>query len=476
MKLKNLLCLILVYALTCSGAFATKIPDNVSDYIRKEIPNVAIRFDGLITFPDKTVYLPVIPSKPNKEGKGVVAITYPAGKTLLQKPDVVVFDTNYALLKVLKNKQGRPTFADSNNIPLGVKTGVLPQDLLVPPGMIIPDDLKILLGDLNIPTVGSAVNNFFVQGPRVAPVKASLKIVPVSALKDKTLLMTNLENTTVNVVPSDATIPSYTLKLESLPRFIEPVENDKYLMVAATGKTYIDVADLKLEVLAKKIDLSYHPSEIVVSKNKAYVGVSDDQSIFVIDLKSMAVLEKIKIKGYPKCLSLDKSGNYLAYVDKTTGNVFTLDISNSAYENKFLVNCPNVSKLLAQDSIIYALSRTENQVRVIDTKIQEVIYEQDISPKPVDLIAYNGFLYVLSASNQINIFNMTDYQIVKTEKLKTNGFSKQIVQVGTSNYAIITNAADKKYFVFDMKKNEVVQTVPSDIVVTNLKIINKPMK
>lgn len=476
MRFKNILCLMLAYAVTSACAFATKLPDNVSEYIKKEVPKAAVRFDGLITLPDGTIYLPVLPAQPNKDGKGLITETYPANKKFSQKPEVLLFDTGYALLKVMKTKQGRPTFTDSRNIPLAVKTGLLPQDLLVPPGLIVQDDLKILLGDLKIPTMGSYVNNFFAEEQRAVPVKPQTKIVPIPALTSKTLLMTTLDSSLVNVVPSNSVTPKYTLKMENLPRFIQPVDNDKFLLVAAAGKTYIDVADMNLEVLAKKIDLSYQPSEIILNNNLAYVSVDNDESLFVIDLKTMAIVEKIKVKGLPKHLAIDESGQFLGYVDKTTGDIYTLNISNKAYENVRIENCPNVSKLYLKDNIVYALSRTKNLLQVIDTKLQSVIYEQEVGVKPIDMVMHGSKLYILSADNQLTIFDSLDYKIDNTLKLATGGFSRQIVKVPDSDAAIITNAVDKKYFIFDFKQNKVIQTVPTVSPVNNLKIIRNLAK
>ena len=476
MNFKKILCLAIAYMALTSSAFATKLPDTVLNTIKKEVPDIGVRFDGMITFPDKTIYLPVLPSQINKSGKGAIVATYPADKKISDKPEVIVFDTNLALLKVIKNKQGKPSFTDTKNIPLGVKTGLLPQDLLVPPGMVIPDDMKIIMGDLVIPTVSSYVNTMFSPEPTKEKEKNPVKIEPIPELKGKTFLITTLDSNLVNVVPTNSTLPDYTLRLDSLPRFIEPVDNDNYILVASRGKTYIDVADIKHEVLAKKIDLSYHPSEIIIDKNRAFVAVSDDSSIFVVDLKTMAVIEKIKLKGYPKHIVLDKNKNYIAYADKTSGDIFMLDIAGKFYDNTLTVNCPNVSKIYAKDNLIYALTRTENKLKVIDTKINEIIFEQEVGAKPVDMIEHNDKLYILSGNNELCVLNLSDYQVEKTTKLNTNGFSNRILPVPNSNYAIITNASDKKYFVYDLDKNEVVQTVPTAININNIKLLNKVMK
>lgn len=476
MKFKKILCLAIAYLALSSSAFATKLPDNILNTLKNEVPEIGVRFDGMITLPDKTVYLPVLPSQVNKAGNGEIVSTYPAGKTFAQKPEVIIFDTNLALLKVVKNKQGNPSFTDTKNIPIGVKTGLLPQDLLVPPGMVIPDDLKIIMGDLLIPTVSSYVNTMFAPEPVKEKEKNLVKIEPVKELKGKTFLITTLDSNLVNVVPSNSTIPEFTLRLSSLPRFIEPVDNDNYILVASRGKTYIDVADIKHEVLAKKIDLSFQPSEIIVDNNKAFVAVSDDSSIFVIDLKTMAVIEKIKLKGYPKNITLDVNKNYVAYADKTSGDIFTLDISGKFYDNTLVTNCPNVSKIHAKDNLIYVLCRTENKLKIIDSQINEIIYEQELGAKPVDMIEHNDKLYIISGNNELCIFNLTDYQVEATQKLDTNGFSNRILPVKNSSYAIITNASDKKYFVYDLDKNEVVQTVPTAININNIKLINKVLK
>ena len=476
MNLKKIFCLAIIYLALTSSAFATKLPESVLNTIKKDIPDIGVRFDGLITFPDKTIYLPILPSHVNKEGKGEVVATYPSNKRISDKPEVIVFDTNLALLKVIKNKQGQPSFTDTKNIPLGVKTGILPQDLLVPLGMVIADDMKIIMGDLEIPTVSSYVNTMFKQEKPKEKEKNLVKIAPIPELQNKTLLITTLDSNLINVVPTNSTIPDYTLRLDSLPRFIEPVENDNYILVASRVRTYIDVADVRHEVLAKKIDLSFQPSEIIVDNNRAFVAVSDDSSIFVIDLKTMSVIEKIKLKGFPKHIALDANKNYIAYSDKTTGDIFTLDIAGKFYDNTLTVNCPNVSKIYAKNNLIYVLARTEDKLKVIDTKINEIIFEQEVGEKPVDMIEHDDKLYVLSGNNEICVFNLEDYQVEKTIKLETNGFSNKILPISNSNYAIITNASDKKYFVYDLSKNEVIQTVPTAINIYNIKLLNKVMK
>ena len=120
-NLKNVAVLTLVYCLSAMSSYATKLPPYIVQTIKTDLPNASIRFDGLVTLPDGTIYLPVLPSNPKKNPSGKVVTTYPANQKLTQHPEVVVFDSNLALLKVIKNSKGQLTVTDTKNIPFVVR-------------------------------------------------------------------------------------------------------------------------------------------------------------------------------------------------------------------------------------------------------------------------------------------------------------------------------------------------------------------
>lgn len=475
--LKTFLTSLFLICLSVMPTVATTLPANILETIKAELPNANIRFDGLISLPDGTIYLPVLPSNPKRNAKGKVLSTVPSNKKLSQKPDVVLFDSNFALLKVIKTKDGKVTVPSPKDIPFVIKTGLFPQDMLVPPGLVIPDDLQIMMGDLKIATTSSRVNDIFNNPVQKPKGMQETKFIPVPYMAGKTLLITTLDSKYISVIPSDSTVPKFTLKLENLPKFVQPVCNDDYILVAAAGKTYIDVADVKQEVLAKKIDLSYQPSEIILSpdKTKAFVAVSNDQSIFLIDLKTMSLVEKIKIKGYPKNISLSPDGKTIVYQDKNTGDIYTLALDNM-YLNKYVFNASNVSKLLLKDNNVYILSRTQNELQIVDTEIKDLIYKQTVGEKPVDMTLIGNKLYILCASNELDIFNLEDFSFEKAIKFTEKGFSKKIVNVPDSNLFLITNVSDKKYFVYDTEKNTVLQSVNTPVYINDLQLINKKLK
>lgn len=470
----NFLLILSVWFLTSLASYATKLPPYILETLKKELPSAKVRFDGLVSLPNGVTYIPVLPSDVKKNPVGKVVSTYPEDKKLSQYPEVVLFDSNFALLKVIKNKEGKPTVTNSKNIPFIVKTGIFPQDMLVPPGLVIPEDMQVMMGDLKIETITSPVNATFKVGVRKA--SAATTIAPVPFMTSKTLLATTLDSKLIYFIPSNSTVPLFSLEVSNLPKFIEPVNDDNYILVAVAGKTYIDVADVEQEVFAKKIDLGFQPTEIILNsdKTKAYVVVDGDQSIFVIDLKTMSLLEKIKVKGYPKHITLDNDKT-IAYADKNTGDIYTLSLEG-AYLNKYVYNASNLSKIILNGKNLYLLSRTENNLQVIDTQIKDIIYKQPLSKKPVDMLLVNNNLYILCGSNQLDIFNLSDYSYQQALKLSDTGFSKRLVPVPNSDKILITNVTDRNYSVFDTSKNSVLQTVKTSVYINDLKIINMRLK
>ena len=300
------------------------------------------------------------------------------------------------------------------------------------------------------------------------------KFVPVPYMTDKTLLVTTLDSKVVNVIPSDSVFPKFTFTLENLPKFIQPVCDDNYILVASAGKTYIDVADVKQEVLAKKIDIGYQPTEIILNsdKTKAYVAAADVQALFVIDLKSMSLSEKIKVKGYPKNITISKDNKIIAYSDKNTGDIYTLNLDET-YLNSYAYNASNISKIIVIDKNIYLLSRTDNELQVIDTEIKDIIFKQPLAKKPVDMILIDNKLYVLCAIGEIAVFNLEDFSCATILKLPEAGFFKKFVPVNDTNLLLITNVTDKKYYVYDFVKNSVLQTANTSVYINDLQLLNK---
>ncbi len=478
---KLILTLILILA-TSANAFAAKLPDNVKNVIKKDFAKTDFRFDGLITLPDGTLYLPLFPALVKKPEKLAIASTIPAKQTLAQKPDVVIFNNDFTLLKVLIDSKGRKTVLNIKDPPLEVKTGMLPQDLLVPSGLVIPDNIKGIMGNLQIGTAidaGIRTNaEPFLGNKTVKTSKATENLVSkVPQLENKTIYVATCYSKNIQVVQGESKLPEYALSQTSIPMDIKATPDDKFLLVTAYRKTFVDVISLADDRIIRQLDLTTPAEEIVIDKykNRAYVSSADDSSIYIIDLGTMTLKQKIKVKGACEKLYLSEDGK-LFYVDRKTSDVWVIEPDNE-FIIKDIGSFPNVSKIAYTQGKIYITSRTKNRMAIIDYITLGLMKEMEVAPKPIDMLLYKDNLYVLSAQNNVvQTINTKDDEITHTIYLNTNGFSTQIYQLKNTNIALITDTKANKYSVLDLSQNQVIKTNILDIPVSEIVVTPKVRK
>ncbi len=510
------------------SANATQLPPEVKNYILQNIPDATIRFDGLITLPDGTFYLPLIPAYTVKDAEFGVKFTYPKNKSnLAKRPEILIFENNYCLLKLIKNKDKTLSVADLKDFPIEVRSGILPQDLLVPKGLVLPDSLVGILGDLNVPLKSNLKITPKQEIPTAPSQTADLpkkpeKINVIPQLKDKQFYITNFNSNFIYIMPSNLRDVQYTLKLDSIPKAVREVGGN-YLLVSTAQKTYIDVVDVKNEEIAKQIDIGVEPDEMVVSKDEktAYVISNSNSNLYVIDIQTMSLTKQIQIKGNPEKLAFSEDESKLIYIDSATSDIYSVELKNH-YVNIYQCTVPNTAKIILSDNKVYALSRTRNSLKIYpyqelvmektddnqeilgskreyyikaaflksgpgiktyfkkqketqDAAIKEITGESiNTATKPVDMLYRNGKIYILSSvENQIDIVNPVTQQVEKSVPLRITGFSNKFNEIKNSGLVIITNVMEKKYVVFDLDKELILQTNPIDLPITTLTIINK---
>ena len=224
--MRKFLLILGILLISCTNVFAAKIPDDVKTYINERIPNVDFRFDGVIILPDNTQYLPLYPSLFSDVTELEIKETFPANKGMEQQPDIVIFNNDFVLMKVLTDGQGRKTVLNLQNPPLQVRTGLLPQDMLVPSGLILPENIKGIIGNLKIDTKNrdiiklTAKESFeeFLDNENKSEKQA---LIP--ALKEKTLFVTTNYSKNIQVLDAGETSPKYSLAQKSIPIDIESV-------------------------------------------------------------------------------------------------------------------------------------------------------------------------------------------------------------------------------------------------------------
>lgn len=479
--MKKLLGIFFVLVLSVTSVFAAKLPTDVQVYLKKNISGIDIRFDGVIILPDGTLYLPLYPASFKKPDKLEIAETYPSGVGINAKPDVVIFNNDFVLLKVLTNANGKKTVKRFDKPPILVKTGVLPQDMLVPNGLIIPENLKGIIGNLDIqlsPEQDIKVAAETFTSARVNEANKNRKYTnssTVAQLKDKNLYMVTAYSKNISVVNGESLKADYALSQVATPIDAKLTKDGKFLLVTAYDSTLVNVISIADDRIIKQLDLTTQGGEIVMdyANNKAFIASPNASTIYVLDTSNMTLVQRIKINGM--CEKLTLNSDCLLYVDKLSDNVWSMEIANN-YTLKNLGNFPNVSKVIFNNGIVYLSSRTKNRIAVLDYNTKQLLTEFETVEKPIDMLIHNNSLYILGAKdNKIQVVSLEDCEPVGMINIGGDGFSTKFCLIPESNLVIVSDTKLSKYSIIDLNTNKVVKTNGTELPVNNI-IVGKKIK
>ena len=474
--MKKYLISLMVLLLTATSSFAAKLPEDVQAMLKKTFPSVDIRFDGVIILQDGTVYLPLYPAKIKNEQSLTVVQTYPDKTPLNKRPDVVIFNNDFVLLKMIVEKDGTRTIKKFDKPPVIVKSGLLPQDMLVPKNLVIPENLKGITGNLNvkigpkeeIKVVPTKIQ--YEKTTQVQPIKQTNLVSVIPQLKDKVLYISTCYSKDIQVVQGESKSPIYALAQKAIPRSIMITPDNKFLFVTTYNSTLVDIISLADDRVIKQLDLTTNAGEIIMDKeNKlAYVSSPDASTIYQISLDDMTLKKKIKVNG--RCENLVLYKDNLLYVDKLSNKVWCIEFGNE-YLLKDLGSYPNISKMLCLNGKLYLASRTKNRMAVLDYKNQTLLSEFDIIKKPVDMITFNKKIYVLSAQdNLVQVIDSETDEPISVVPINSGGFSTSMEIIPNTSLAIISDVKAGRYSVMDLNKNVILKTNTLDIPVSNITI------
>jgi len=475
--MRKLLLLIGIMVIAAASSFAAKIPEDIKGYIEQSVPNVDIRFDGVIIFPSNTLYLPLFPSLFTDIKDLSIKQTYPAGMSLIQEPDIIIFNNDFVLMKVLTDGEGHRTVLHQTEPPVEVRTALLPQDMLVPSGLIIPENIKGIIGNLKIDTKNEdlikvekddSFEDFLKQE------KTSYRQRIISELANKTIYVTTNYSKNIQVVEPGNTAPSYSLAQKSIPIDTKAVNDGKFLLVTSYDRPFIDIVSVADSRFIKQIALTSNPEQILLDKknNKAYITSPSASTIYVIDLKTMSLCQKIKINGY--CEHIILSDGKLFYVDKLHNEIWSIELNND-YRLRDIGKFPNVSALAYANNKLFISSRTKSRIAVIDYDTLGLLDEFTTVNKPTAMLVQGNNLYVLgSQNNEIQKIDTVSYKIVGNIKLGTGGFSSGLTRMACNdNLAIVTDLKNNYYSIIDLTDGSLIKTYELNIPIKNVIIAEK---
>ena len=456
--------------------FCTELPTDVVSFVKEKFPEAGIRFDGVVELPDNTSYLPVLPLVYTKTDEGFEVVqTIPAKQDFSKKPDMILFNNNLALLKIIEKKGERPTVISTPDMPLKVKLGLLPQDLVVPRGLILSPDLKVILGDLKIPLkrdmdkegevafYGSTEINENAEEKIIGKTAEYVSKFPeLTFLKGKELYTSSFRSNNLNVINSQTGRVEKAITLPSKAFDIALSSDYRYIFAIAPILNEIFVIDTIDNEFVKTLEVVKLPSGVIspYGMEKAFVTNKLSSSISEIDLKHMKVERTIPVTGHPENICA-KDKRTLFYNDYRTDSIYRLNLETARTER--LLQVKNISAMKYFKKYLLILSRTGNTLTVFDLKKREVVKEIETGKQPVDLkiLPKAGKLLILcSKSDELNVIDTIDFEILKKIPLNSGGYPGKIELTQDMDRALITNHGSYEIIIYNIDAEKVQDSLP----------------
>ena len=472
--------LFMAFNLLFNGAEASKLPEDVWKYIKSNLPNAQQRFDSVVTLDNGEMYIPLYPPNDKEVQKIEMEYTYPNVKSLKELPEVVLFNNGYSLLKVFKDEKDNYSLTKKDDLPIKVRLGLMPQDMLTPIGLKMPESLKLTLGDLLIPSKEATSLAFKDEQPKEKsaynPTLKRNEFIQTTDFKDKKVLINPKNSKFIEVYDETSISPLYELKLSSMPlKIITSPKTQVALVLYWSGKE-LDIINLKDENIVSKIQIDANATDVALNQkeNVAYVTSRNAKAIYVIDLNSMQLSKVIKLDQKPSRITYCELDDSIAFFDEFSSNVFNVTKNGSNYIVQSVGQVNNVSKLISDIANIYAISRTNSELVIFDKVQTKVLANIDLDKKPTDAILHDAKLYILcSKEGYMDVFDIVEGRIISKEQLSKDGFYSKITLIPNENAIMITGINSKDYLIYNLETMQLVKKQESYIDAANIIIFDK---
>lgn len=518
LKIKKLLVNFLVCLALLTGVFndvqqvsATELPSEIVEYLTKTYPGVNIRFDGLIELSDGTTYLPVLPVVyADHEGAARVTMSIPEKN---DKPDLVIFANNLSLLKVLTDENNEKTVMGGSDVPLKVKLGLLPQDLVVPQGLVIPSDMGSILGDLVVPSSSSDLSKMLskelpIVKPSV-PEETVTEIIPETStvteensqpappkempslrpaadatattrlpglsedslfgLNSRLLYIANITGNILYIVDPQMSKVVESVKIASLPFNLVLGKDKKTLYVICLAGNSVAAVNIKTNQVENIIKVGLRPADIAITPDgtKLFVTNSGSGDISVIDTSVFEIINSVGVQGIPDGIVASNDNESFYTFNRASGIVSKWNsIDTEQRKFLFMVKNPYAMVVNPSETKLYVTSRTENNLMIYDLVESKYDGVVEVGNKPLDLLVSDDgqVIYVLEAGeDKISYIDANTQEIMGSIDLMSGGFPSSMVLLPNKNMVLVTNAESDKITLVDLDNKKVVTTIPIGI-------------
>lgn len=456
---------VVLFSQLAAPALATELPAGVVNYIRQKDPNAKIRFDGLVLFTNGESYVPVIPQDPslNPDSQQVIA-TVPDKAAF---PDLIQFDNNFFLIRLIQTSSGRLTFPKMAEYPIQMKEGLLPQDFVLPSNLYIPVELKVILGSLPYNPSFTPSKTPVLVAPAVA-LSQTPAAVTATPVQQATYVFDLMEQKVIAIDPQSGR-KTGDIALDCVPSALSVSSDGKLLFGACLSSNELVAIDTGANLIKTRVPVGERPSAITYLPASQEVVISNRYSPFlsVINAQELVSGQKISLPGNGGVLALlpGNEASRLIVADAFKPQVYVVNMTTREVE-RTINTLPDISALQIVRSgptshELWVASRSAHQVQALDLEKGTVLKTLDVGKKPVQMAAYGTDLYVVSAGNdRLDVIDWTQKAMKQPVALPEGSFPSGISLAPSAKKAFITTAGAQNLVVFNLESGQLETTLP----------------
>lgn len=447
-------------------AMATELPPGVLNYLRQKDPRVKVRFDGLVLFSNGETYVPVIPQDPdlNPDSQQVIS-TLPDN---VAYPDLIQFDNNFFLMRLILTSSGRLTFPKMAEYPMQLKAGLLPQDFVMPNNLFMPVELKIILGAL-------PYNPTYVPGEKPVIVPPSVAMTQgehkgmLTVTNRLTYVFDLSEQKILSISPLTGE-KTGEVAIGGVPSGMKLSPDGKLLFVPSLSQNELVVVDTGSHLVKTRVPVGQRPDSVLYVPASNEVVVSNRYSPFlsVIDATELQTEIKINLPGAASVMAVlpveEGQSPKLLVADSGNPQLYLVDLKSRTVV-KTIPTLPDVSAIKAlKDSEghleIWVASRSKHEIAVMDLE-GNVVKTLSVGKKPMDFLFYENQLFVLSAGDaRVDVVDLSDKTLKPAIPLMEDSFPSSMVSVPSEQRAYITTAGSTNFIVLNLALKQVEENLP----------------
>lgn len=219
---------------------------------------------------------------------------------------------------------------------------------------------------------------------------------------------------------------------------------------------------------ARVIEVGSHPAHVVADRNgRAYVALSAENAVAVVDLAGGTVIQRIGTGAFPHGLRIGPDGRELYVANIDDGSVSVIALDALAEVARIPVGAGPVQVAFTPDGgEVYVSLRDENRVAVVDTSARQVIGKIDVGPSPIQLqVSPDGSrVFVANQGTEavpndtVSVIDTASASVVATIRTGLGAHGVAIAADGSAVF--VTNSADDTVSVIDAATLGVTATFP----------------